>query len=122
VETVTRVVVQELLEGEQADFLGGRGRYQRRSEGQVGSRNGYEPARVRTAEGAFEVAVPQVRGAVVELPPLSPASPQLAYLRTSCSETGQSGERGVTARCSRYSPSLILCHRVTTAETEGLRG
>src|SRR5918912_1087508 len=63
VEAVTRLVVQELLEGEQADFLGGRGRYQRRSEGQVGSRNGYEPARVRTAEGPFEVAVPQVRGA-----------------------------------------------------------
>jgi len=63
VEMVTRMVVQELLEGEQADFLGGRGRYQRRSEGQVGSRNGNEPARVRTAEGAVEVAVPQVRGA-----------------------------------------------------------
>ncbi|MCA1821228.1 MAG: hypothetical protein LC644_05590 [Pseudonocardia sp.] len=46
VEAVTRLVVQE-LEGEQADFLGGRGRYQRRGEGQVGSRNGYEPARVR---------------------------------------------------------------------------
>ena len=44
VDAVTRLVVQELLEGEQADFLGGRGRYQRRSEGQVGSRNGYEPA------------------------------------------------------------------------------
>jgi transposase-like protein len=63
VETVTRVVVQELLEGEQADYLGGRGRYERRGEGQVGSRNGYEPGWVRTAEGAFEVAVPQVRGA-----------------------------------------------------------
>ena len=63
VETVTRVVVQELLEGEQADYLGGRGRYERRGEGQVGSRNGYAPGRVRTAEGVFEVAVPQVRGA-----------------------------------------------------------
>jgi transposase-like protein len=63
VETVTRVVVQELLEGEQADYLGGRGRYERRTQGQVGSRNGYQPGRVRTAEGAFEVAVPQVRGA-----------------------------------------------------------
>src|ERR687884_1617064 len=62
VETVTRVVVQELLEGEQADYLGGRGRYERRGEGQMGSRNGYAPGRVRTAEGAFEVAVPQVRG------------------------------------------------------------
>jgi putative transposase len=29
----------------------------------VGSRNGYEPGRVRTAEGAIGVAVPQVRGA-----------------------------------------------------------
>ncbi len=63
VETVTRLVVQELLEGEQADYLGGRGRYERRGAGQVGSRNGYAPGRVRTAEGAFEVAVPQVRGA-----------------------------------------------------------
>jgi transposase-like protein len=63
VETVTRVVVQELLEGEQADYLGGRGRYERRGEGQMGSRNGYAPGRVRTAEGAFDVAVPQVRGA-----------------------------------------------------------
>ena len=63
VETVTRLVVQELLEGEQAEFLGGRGRYERRGEDQAGSRNGYEPARVRTAEGTIEVAVPQVRGA-----------------------------------------------------------
>ena len=61
VETVTRLVVQELLEAEQADFLGGRGRYERRGQGQAGSRNGYEPARVRTAEGTFDVALPQVR-------------------------------------------------------------
>lgn len=47
VETVTWLVVQELLEGEQADYLGGRGRYERRGEGQVGSRNGYEPGRIR---------------------------------------------------------------------------
>jgi putative transposase len=63
VETVTRLVVQELLEGEQGDFLGGRGRYQRRGEQQLGSRNGYERGRLRTAEGLVEVAVPQVRGA-----------------------------------------------------------
>lgn len=63
VSTVTRIVVQELLEGEQADFLGGRGRYARRQDGQIGSRNGYEPGRLRTAEGAIDVAVPQVRGA-----------------------------------------------------------
>ena len=63
VETVTRLVVQELLEGEQQDFLGGRGRYDRRGDDQVGSRNGYERGRLRTAEGFVDVAVPQVRGA-----------------------------------------------------------
>jgi hypothetical protein len=63
VETVTRLVVQELLEAEHAEFLGGRGRYERRGEDQSGSRNGYESGRVRTAEGAIEVAVPQARGA-----------------------------------------------------------
>jgi putative transposase len=62
VDTVTRLVLQQLLEGEQADYLGGRGRYERRGEGQVGSRNGYEPGRLRTAEGAVQIQVPQVRG------------------------------------------------------------
>lgn len=62
VETVTRLVVQELLEGEQCDFLGGRGRYERRDDGQLGSRNGYERGRLRSAEGVIDVAVPQVRG------------------------------------------------------------
>lgn len=63
VDTVTRLVVQELLEGEQADYLGGRGRYERRAGEQRGSRNGYEPGRIRTAEGAIDVRVPQVRDA-----------------------------------------------------------
>jgi hypothetical protein len=36
VEAVTRLVVQELLEGEQGDFLGGRGRYEHRSDDQLG--------------------------------------------------------------------------------------
>jgi putative transposase len=51
------------VEVEQADFLGGRGRYERRAEGQRGSRNGYERGRVRTAEGAIDMRVPQVRDA-----------------------------------------------------------
>jgi transposase-like protein len=63
VEAVTRMVVEELIEGEQGDYLGGRGRYQRRGDGQVGWRNDYERGRLRTAEGAIDVAVPQVRGA-----------------------------------------------------------
>jgi hypothetical protein len=52
VETVTRLVVRELLEGEQRDLLCGCGRYDRRDDGQVGSHNGHEPGRLRTAEGS----------------------------------------------------------------------
>jgi len=63
VNTVSRLVLQQLLEAEQADYLGGRGRYERRGSGQRGSRNGYEPGRIRSAEGAIDVRVPQVRGA-----------------------------------------------------------
>lgn len=62
VDTVTRLVVQQLLEAEQSDYLGGRGRYARRTATQRGSRNGYEPSRIRTAEGGIGVRVPQVRG------------------------------------------------------------
>jgi putative transposase len=61
-ELAIRLVAQQLLKAEQADFLGGRGRYERRGQGQRGSGNGYEPGRIRTAEGAVPVAVPQVRG------------------------------------------------------------
>lgn len=63
VEVISRLVIQELLEGEQSDFLGSRGRYQRPGDEQVGWRNGYEPGRIRTAEGAIKVRLPQVRGA-----------------------------------------------------------
>ena len=61
VEAATRLVVQELLESEQPDFLGGRGRYRRRDDGQRGLRNGYTPSRLRMAEGPIGVRVPQVR-------------------------------------------------------------
>jgi putative transposase len=61
VNRATRLVVQELLEAEQRDFLGGRGRYERRDDDHRGYRNGYEPARIRSAEGAIAVQVPQVR-------------------------------------------------------------
>jgi transposase-like protein len=42
------------------DFLG-RERYVRRTEGERGYRNGYEPGHMRSAEGEIEVCVPQVR-------------------------------------------------------------
>jgi transposase-like protein len=55
-------VLQEALEQEQMDYLG-RDHYQRRLEEQphLGYRNGYEPKRVKTAEGAIQVKMPQVR-------------------------------------------------------------
>jgi len=55
-----QVVVQEMLEQEVTDFLG-RERYERRAEGEGGYRNGYEPGRIRSAEGEIDVRVPQVR-------------------------------------------------------------
>ena len=56
-----QLVVQQALEQEVADNLG-RDRYARRNEGQQGLRNGYEPGRIRSAEGEIRVQVPQVRG------------------------------------------------------------
>ncbi len=56
-----RYLAQQGLEQEQHDHLG-RGRYERRAGGEEpGWRNGYEDARIRTAEGAVAVRVPQVR-------------------------------------------------------------
>lgn len=53
-------VVQEMLEQEVADYLG-RERYERREDAPPGYRNGYEPGRIRSAEGGVSVQVPQVR-------------------------------------------------------------
>jgi transposase-like protein len=55
-----QVVVQGMLEQEVTDFLG-RERYARRAADERGYRNGYEPGRIRSAEGEIEVRVPQVR-------------------------------------------------------------
>lgn len=63
VDTVTRLVVQELLEAEQTDLLGARGRYEPRGQAAGGMRNGYETGSLRTAEGSIDVRVPQVRDA-----------------------------------------------------------
>jgi hypothetical protein len=53
-----RWVIQQLLEAEQTDFLGGRGRYERRDQddGRRGWRNGYLDSSIRTAEGASTCA------------------------------------------------------------------
>lgn len=57
-------LLQEALEQEVTDFLG-REHYER-SQGQEhrGYRNGYEPGRVKTAEGEIPVSIPQVRQTV----------------------------------------------------------
>jgi putative transposase len=60
VKLSTERVIQELLEQEQAQVLG-RERYERDGTS-VGHRNGYETGKIRTAEGVFEVKLPQVRG------------------------------------------------------------
>jgi len=67
VQTVTRLVVQQLAEAEQADYLGDRGRYERRDPdaGQRGWRNGYVERSIRTAEGKIPIRVPQVRDTAV---------------------------------------------------------
>src|SRR5579859_803130 len=61
VRLAARLVLQEALEQEQADFIG-RSRYERGEQPRHGYRNGYEPATLKTAEGQLEVAAPQVRG------------------------------------------------------------
>lgn len=53
--------LQEILEQEAKDYLG-RDLYQRKQEEHEGYRNGYEPKRVKTAEGEVELKMPQVRG------------------------------------------------------------
>ena len=57
-------VVQEMVEQEVTDYLE-RDHYQRRRPEQEhrGYRNGYEPGRIRSAEGEIVVQVPQVRDA-----------------------------------------------------------
>jgi transposase-like protein len=56
-----QMIVQKALEQEVRDQLE-RGRYERRQEGQQGLGNGYEPGRIRSAEGEIVLQVPQVRG------------------------------------------------------------
>jgi transposase-like protein len=58
VRQAARLIVEEALEAE-ADETLGRGYYERGSGGR-GYRNGYRRARVRSAEGEIEFAVPQI--------------------------------------------------------------
>jgi len=55
-----RYMLQVAVEEEVQDFLG-RAHYQRGSRQRRGWRNGYEPGKVKTADGLLEVAMPQLR-------------------------------------------------------------
>lgn len=55
-----RYMLQVALEQEVEEFLG-RAHYRRGTRQKNGWRNGYEPRRVKTAEGLLEVALPQLR-------------------------------------------------------------
>jgi putative transposase len=57
-----RLIIQRAVEDEFDAWLG-RARYERRPDYQRGSRNGFRPRTVQTAEGELEVEVPQARAA-----------------------------------------------------------
>lgn len=53
-------IIQETLEQEISDYLG-RDYFQRNQPSRQGYRNGYEPKTLKTAEGAIDIDVPQLR-------------------------------------------------------------
>jgi transposase-like protein len=59
VRQAARLIVEEALEGEAADALGGRGYYEHGAD-RRGYRNGNRLGKVKTAEGEIEFAVPQL--------------------------------------------------------------
>lgn len=70
-----RKLIQQFLEAERTDLLG-REPWQRKN-GSRGYRNGYEPGKLKTAEGEIPIAVPQVRG--TDKPLHSQLREQLGY-------------------------------------------
>lgn len=54
-------MLQKAIEEEVTEFLG-RAHYRHGERAREGHRNGYEPKRLKTAQGVMELAVPQVRG------------------------------------------------------------
>jgi hypothetical protein len=57
-----RLIIQRAVEEEFDTWLG-RARYERRSEGPPGKRNGFRPRHLQTAEGELRIEIPQVREA-----------------------------------------------------------
>jgi putative transposase len=57
-----RLIIQRAVEEEFDTWLG-RARYERRSEGPPGKRNGFRPRHLQTGEGELRIEIPQVREA-----------------------------------------------------------
>jgi putative transposase len=85
IERSLKMMFQKILEQEVKDYLG-RGYYERNAASRKGYRNGYEPKRVKTAEGEINLEAPQVRDTeecyrsdfLSEIDSLSPQLKQLA--------------------------------------------
>jgi ribosomal protein L21 len=62
VEKGAAIILQELFEQGVAEFVG-RDHYERRKDAQTrgGHRNGYEPLKVKSAEGSVEAYLPQLK-------------------------------------------------------------
>jgi transposase-like protein len=92
-----RLIVQELYEAEATEFLE-RGHYERNGEKEFrGYRNGYEPGKIKTAEGVLAIDYPQLRDTVEPF-----ASKLKLFLRgnTGCLEklAAEMYARGLSAR------------------------
>jgi len=61
IERSLKMVFQRILEQEVRDYLG-RDYYERGTRERKGHRNGYEPKRMKTAEGELMLDAPQLRG------------------------------------------------------------
>lgn len=60
IERSLKMMFQKILEQEVSDYLG-REYYERKAGSRKGYRNGYEPKRIKTAEGEISVDAPQLR-------------------------------------------------------------
>jgi transposase-like protein len=92
-----QLLMQEMLEAEVTEFLE-RDHYERRKEKLFkGYRNGYEPSRVKTAEGEIKIELPQVREAAE---PFSSKLKEFFRGNTDCLEklTAEMYARGLSTR------------------------
>lgn len=116
-------MVQQALEQEVTDYLG-RERYERQPETQ-GYRNGYKPGHIRSAEGAIEFEVPQVRDSRAPyrsklLEFLRGNSDVLEYLVTQMYSRGLSTRDVEDAFRDPYTGELLLSRTAVSEITDSL--